>query len=271
MNKLLFIASCASLAALSPLCGGDLASLLTPVAPAQTQDAAATANAAPAPAAQPAPAKESNVFIGQNELVAELRNALAAKFKPEGTLSVEALQTWQNLRVADSNWRLELTRVSGQALASHVTVNFRISCGNNIQGEFQLQISCSLMREVLVSSRRFNRAENLDADSFQIQTRDVLELAGTPLATTQDLGDIQMRGSISEGQVLCSRDVEPKPLVRRGQIVEAVATEGHMRIAIKAVVMEDGRAGDLINVRNLSSNKDIQARILNDHTVQVYF
>jgi flagella basal body P-ring formation protein FlgA len=276
MKKL--IVSIAILAAFAPVRGGDLASLLVPLSEmkqAETNSAATAQTTTTAPAAQPAPVAPPKpvvyAYVGQNELLDDLRTELVAKFAPDGTLSIETVAPWKTIQVPDSRWKANLTRVSVQGIQPRMTLNFRIVCGDETVGEYQIQITCSVMREVLVSTRRFNRADPVSASDFQIQTRDILDVNGTPVRASAALDGIQTRSPISEGQVLCTRDIEERPLVHKGQVVEAVAVEGKMRIAVKAVAMEDGREGDLINVRNSSSNKDIQAKILNDHTVQVYF
>jgi flagella basal body P-ring formation protein FlgA len=123
---------------------------------------------------------------------------------------------------------------------------------------------------VLVSTRHINKADPLDAASFQLQVRDVLE-GGQPVVAGTDIADSQARNSIAAGQVLSWRDVEARPTLRRGEIVEVIAVEGRLRVSTKAMVLEDGRTGDMIAVRNLSSNKDLRARIINERTVEVYF
>jgi len=271
-----FIVSFAIFAAGAFARGGDLASLLVPVSEMKNEASASVETTAnPAPIAQTQevflPKPTVYAYVGQNELLDDLRTDLVAKFAPEGTLSIEALVPWKTLQVRDSRWKADITRVSAQSIQPRMTVNFRIVCGDEMVGEYQIQLNCSVMREVFVSARRFNRADSISTGDFQIQTRDVLDITGTPVRVSNNLDGQQTRNTISEGQVLCTRDIEEKPLVHRGQIVEAIAIEGKMRIAVKAVAMEDGREGDLISVRNSSSNKDIQAKILNDHTVQVYF
>lgn len=288
-----FITVISAFALAATLCGTDISSLLVPLdqmrkeaAPGpvagvaravpvsgdQADGASAEADAGENTAhAAPQKEKASVLYVSRVEILDELRTQLETRFKPDGNLVVDSAQTWRPLPVADHDWRMELVRVSSQALSPRMVASFRILCGDAVQGEFQMQLSCSLMREVLVSSRRINRAEEVTMDGMQVQVRDVLGDQGVPVPVGESLSDYQVRGGVAPGQVLYWRDLELKPLVHRGQIVEAVAQEGYLRIAVKALVMEDGREGDLIHVRNLSSNRDIQAKILNENTVQVYF
>jgi len=260
--------------------GGDLASLLVPLsqmAPAPValvksaessplESPAATEAAAPTPSAG-----TSDVYVGIDDLLPDLCHLLEEQYAADGGLSVEVIQPWKSVRVNSAAWRLELLRVSGQELASRIVVSFRILCGDQAQGDYQIQLACKLKRDVMVARRHFNRGEGVTEADFELQTRDVLELPVLPMTPGSNLSQYETRSALGAGQVLYWRDVEVRPTIRRGQVVDAIATEGMLRIAVKALVLEDGREGEFINVRNLSSNKDIQARILNDRTVQVYF
>jgi flagella basal body P-ring formation protein FlgA len=252
----------------APLCGNDLASLLVPVAQLKAEAASREKADTPALAAKPAPA----IFISREDILAGLSDALSARFSVDGKLGIDTPAVLRPIRVKDASWRVEVLRVSGTALAPRMNVIFRILCGKESQGEIQLSVTCTLMREVLVANRRVERATTASKNDYDVQVRDVLDTsAGTPVPVTQDLDQYEIKGNVGQGQILLWRDIELKPTLRRGQMVEAVADEGFMHVAIKAMALEDGRTGDVINVRNLTSNKEIQARIINERTVQVYF
>jgi len=59
------------------------------------------------------------------------------------------------------------------------------------------------------------------------------------------------------------------PLVQRGKIVKIVFDSGPMRIVTVGMPEEDGMAGAIIRVRNVTSNKIIYARVLGDSLVGI--
>jgi len=277
MKHFVLIISALAFSATALPAAGDLASLLVPLqdsvaqgqnVPAAESEKSALVTPVAAPAAD---AADNAVYVDQNALLPDLCRLLEAQFAPDGGLSIEAVQAWKTLRVSDAGWSVELLRVSGQALASRTVVSFRIICGDQVQGDYQLQLACTLKRDVLVSRRYYNRGEAVNPDDFEVQVRDVLDMPVVPILADSDLSGYDTRSAVAAGQVLFWRDVQARPTLRRGQVVEAVVADGLLRIAVKAMALEDGRQGDMISVRNLSSNKDIQARILDERTVQVYF
>ncbi|MBN1404631.1 MAG: flagellar basal body P-ring formation protein FlgA [Opitutales bacterium] len=261
------------------LCAGtELASLLVPVSelrPAEEQSPAPQAKAEPerkpAPVAAVAAPEQVLPKVTLDALMPELRSQLEAQFAPEGGLEIAPLQGWRDLTVPDAGWSVQIVRVSGQTLSSRAVVSFRILCAEASQGDFQIQVACTLKRDVLVAKKHYNKSANIVQDDFEVETRDVLELPVLPIPADTLLTGYELRNAVGAGQVLYWRDIQAKPMLKRGQVVDAIASEGALRIATKAMVLEDGREGEFISVRNLSSNKDIQARILNERTVQVYF
>jgi flagella basal body P-ring formation protein FlgA len=76
---------------------------------------------------------------------------------------------------------------------------------------------------------------------------------------------------VPAGRPLGRREAAGRPLIRKGQFVEAVAQHGAMSISMKALALENGAAGDLIRLRNVESRKDFNAQVLNENKVQVRF
>lgn len=265
---------------------GTLASLLVPLEDIQKEDASyqeadasvtdASEAAAPMEIAEDSAGSSSieaanSVMITLDELLPVLRSRIEDAFAPEGGLEISAMQPWRDIKVPGKEWSVELLRVSGQQLSSHIVASFGILYDGQPVGHYQMQLACSLKQDVLVATRYLNKGTALSKSDFEVQSRDVLEMKVKPIPATESLGGYELSNALGGGRVLYWRDLAARPVMKRGQVVDAVAMDGGMRIAVKALVLEDGCEGEFVSVRNLSSNKDIQARILNERTVQVYF
>jgi flagella basal body P-ring formation protein FlgA len=66
-------------------------------------------------------------------------------------------------------------------------------------------------------------------------------------------------------------DLARRPLVKKGDIVDVIATEGLLSVSMKALAMENGVRGDLVTVRNLETRKDISGIVVSDDRVEVHF
>jgi len=246
--------------------------LLVPLAELQAQQAnpAADTPETASPLDEADEQADANV-VGPADLLPVVQRILVGQYSPDGELKLSLLKHWRGLRVKDEGWRVELVRSPGPALAPRMVVHLRLLCGDEPQGEVQLPLACRVEGRVLVPRRQITRGEILDGEAFEVQVRDLLASPAPVVPASEDVSQFELKASVGPAQQLMWRDVSPRPLVRRGQVVELVVTEGFLRISCKAEALENGRAGDMIAVRNLSSRKDLQARIIDEQTVQVYF
>jgi flagella basal body P-ring formation protein FlgA len=272
MKHLRTITFLAAVSALTPLAAKDLlAELLAPLPETEARATADAAVQAPAEAVPAAQATKAAHLVTQTEMVERLRAALAAQFAPEGQLTITPALAWKAVRVTDADWVPQIVRVPNQELSAHTSVTFRIIANGDSVGEYNMTFNCTLRREVLVARRQMNRGDALRDADFEVQTRDVLDAQQPMVYAGTDVSGHACKVSLKPGQALLWRDIAVRPLVQRGQVVEAIAASGSLRICVKAMVLEDGCAGDTIAVRNITSNKDIKARVLDENSVQVYF
>jgi flagella basal body P-ring formation protein FlgA len=59
--------------------------------------------------------------------------------------------------------------------------------------------------------------------------------------------------------------------IKRGKMVKIVLENGPMMIVTFGLSEEDGSRGDFIKVRNISSNKIVYAKVIDDSSVRVDF
>jgi flagellar basal body P-ring formation protein FlgA len=59
--------------------------------------------------------------------------------------------------------------------------------------------------------------------------------------------------------------------VRKGDIVDVVASEGGLLVTMKAQAVENGVRGDIVTVRNLETRKDISGQVVAQDRVEVRF
>ena len=66
---------------------------------------------------------------------------------------------------------------------------------------------------------------------------------------------------------LCS--FRQRPVVRRGNVVEAMLEDGNLTISVKVEALEDGIPGQLVRVRNLRTQREFRGKVKNEQTVLV--
>jgi flagella basal body P-ring formation protein FlgA len=75
---------------------------------------------------------------------------------------------------------------------------------------------------------------------------------------------------VSSAEILATMLKEITP-VRKGKIVKMVYDKGPLKIVTVGMAEEDGIAGNIVRVKNITSNKIIYARVLSDSLVGIEF
>lgn len=207
--------------------------------------------------------------LTQAQLQSELSRQLYAHFNWEGDLQLELLRPWASLDSAAAP--IEVVVIDYPATASStLLVRARFVSAGVVLGEAALSLRVQLWREVWATRQPVERGSLFDPTALEVRRVDVLrERDCLPAATTTS--DYTFSRSLPADRLLTWRDVARRSLVRKGELVEVSASDGALRVTMKALAMQSGAAGDMVTVRNLESRKDITAQVVAENRVQVRF
>jgi flagella basal body P-ring formation protein FlgA len=162
--------------------------------------------------------------------------------------------------------RLEFRRESLPAPASpmaHTAVEWR---GNVIYGENQrfgvwARVLISAPTPRVVAAEALKKGEAIGASQVRVETADRFPIAGD-LAQTVDqvVGRAPMR-AVLPGTEIHLGQLVVLPDVSRGDMVDVEVRSGAAHLVFTGKAESTGHSGDLIVIRNLSSNKVFQARV----------
>lgn len=116
---------------------------------------------------------------------------------------------------------------------------------------------------------------NRDLKVGEIVSEDMLvqedRLVTNPNIITPDNSVVGMQAVkfIPAGRALNYSDFKKEVVLKRGQIVKALAGQDNFEISISALAEESGAVGDVIKVKNAESNKVLSARIEDRSTVRI--
>jgi flagella basal body P-ring formation protein FlgA len=94
--------------------------------------------------------------------------------------------------------------------------------------------------------------------------------AGLPGRPWDGVGvPVRLVRGVGQGQVILASDVEPMPLVLKGDKVNLVYEGGRIRLRVDALAESDGVPGGPVTVRNLQSERKVIAAVRDKDTVVV--
>lgn len=95
-----------------------------------------------------------------------------------------------------------------------------------------------------------------------------------PNSIILDLGKavgMSLKYSVRQGQPLSEAILAPPKLVKKGGVVTIVAQSDTISVSAPGEARQDGAKDELIKVKNLMSQREIVARVLNENTVAAVF
>ncbi|MBR8313184.1 flagellar basal body P-ring formation protein FlgA [Burkholderia dolosa] len=123
-----------------------------------------------------------------------------------------------------------------------------------------------ILAKLLVAATPVPAGRPLTRKDVALAERDWL---ATPdaLADPRAIDGRVSRRALKSGQVLQERFLKAQATVKRGQTVRIVAQTGQIEVSATGTALEDGAAGNTIRVRNTSTGRIVDARVVDGGVV----
>ena len=99
---------------------------------------------------------------------------------------------------------------------------------------------------------------------------DILKQHAGTVPAISNLRGYQLASSIKPNTPIKWNFLSKITLVKKGQIVDVFASGNGIYVTMKGMALENGVEGGNVTVRNLSSDKKFQAKVLNENSVKVH-
>ncbi len=233
-----------------------------PALRAQSADATLPATPAAASASVAAPASE-------HPWLATLSALLVDRYHAAGELRL----SWQRPPAAASaDAELELVNAPA-VLAPQIVVLVRARDASGRVAEHSLLLRAELLRDAWILRQPATIGSPLVPAALESARVDALrERDALVLDTSSAVApEFDFARAVPAGRVLVWRDVVRRPLVRRGQPVDVVATDGALTVSLRAVALHDAARGDSVRVRNPDSKKEFVATVTAESRASIRF
>jgi flagellar basal body P-ring formation protein FlgA len=128
-----------------------------------------------------------------------------------------------------------------------------------------------VLRDVVTAARGLPAGTVLTERDIRTVRRWVRRIHPQALPSMEAASGRRLSIQVAAGAEILSTMLKEAPLVRKGKMVKMVFDNGPMQIVTVGLSEEDGIAGNIVRVRNITSNKIIYARVLSDSRVGIEF
>ncbi|SEG52187.1 flagellar basal body P-ring formation chaperone FlgA [Vibrio hangzhouensis] len=123
---------------------------------------------------------------------------------------------------------------------------------------------------VAVATTTLNRNSQINANSVKLETRTLTRAIHFVPELSQLIGK-QVSRRMRSGQIIDASFVSNPPLVEKGNEVVIIAAKGKLNASTKGIALENGGAGEQIDVQNSQSKQVIRAVVTGLNQVHTQF
>lgn len=214
------------------------------------------------------PLTESASFQSLTAMQDAVQNFVQSSLDPAGQYQLSSAQIDPRLQLPSCSENLQIFSQSGNVKPGRNTIGIR--CPGAENWTIYSTVAVKSFEAVLVLAKQLNRNDRIGPEHFTIETRDASMLQPGYLTDPNDIIDKQATRFIPVGSVLYRSHYSEPTLVKRGERVSIQSGKPGLLITSTGVAMTDGIKGQRISVKNVTSQRVIQATVVNLGLVNVY-
>ena len=142
---------------------------------------------------------------------------------------------------------------------------------DEVVGNIPVRIEVEALVDMVVALHQIEHGELVSAADVVLQKREITQSSNLAARSIDEVVGKKARTTLRGNQPVRTDQVEKVPLIKSGQTVTIVAENEVLKISVSGKARSAGAEGDTIRVQNLSSLKEISARVISATTVQVAF
>jgi flagella basal body P-ring formation protein FlgA len=177
-----------------------------------------------------------------------------------GKVGIEISPLDHRLRLNFCNQALETFSPPGSNSTGKTTVGVR--CHKPKPWTLYVQANVTLTSPVVISQKDITRGTVIGHEDISLEERDISSLLRGSFDSPNPVIGRTVKRSIRRYQVITPSNLVEERTIRRGQTVTILAGNENIRVSMKGKALQHGNPGDIIRVKNVISNKKLEARVI---------
>jgi flagella basal body P-ring formation protein FlgA len=200
--------------------------------------------------------------LAEAELSDLLRAALQRDYVGgDGVLEIHLTKPWQTTNAPVEPITLQITDLPPAGLLPNLVAGFELWSGKERLGAWQLPLQARLWRDLPVAHSPLLRGQLLRQADLALERRDVLTQREACIPFPVADPWLETVSSVQAGTPIWTHLVRQRPVLHRGQIVDALFQDGSLSIRLKVESLEDGALGQTVRVLNPKTRRELYGKI----------
>lgn len=201
----------------------------------------------------------------------------------------EAVTAFVKTRTAGMGWQVRLRRISVSVALNlpegpidyeivapqqwegwgNISIAVMARQNDKIVRNIPVRVDVEALADMVVTRRQIEYGTVIAAADLVLQKREITWNSHLAARKIDEVAGKKARTTLRVNQPVRGDQVEKVPLIKSGQMVTIIAENGVMKISVTGKAHSSGAEGDIIRVQNLTSLKEIPAKVIDASTVQV--
>ncbi len=186
---------------------------------------------------------------------------------PDATL--EAENPPQNLNLPTGKMTLTAGACKGRAENGAIFVPIAVAVDGRPFQTVEITLRAHRLMRVVVANRQLEPGEILTLDDVSLAKIDVISAPNRLLTTTKQTIGKRVRRRVLSDAPLAASDLETPPAVLANAEVTIQFNYGAVQVTARARTLQSGAIGETIRVQTTDTHKELDAVIVNSHTVRM--
>ena len=210
-----------------------------------------------------------SVVLDASLLESKIGDILKYRFQARGDVKVYLNRNWENVKVGP-NFLVNLKSCSPDTLSPSNYLKIELWDEGVELGEFSFNVKVAHLEEVYFAKKSLERGSRLSSDLFKVRKVDTLKQYANSVVAGANLKGYEISSPIRQDIPLKWNHLSKITLINKGAVVDVFAAGNGIYVTMKGMALEDGVEGSFVRVKNLSSDKEFNAKVLNENSVKVH-
>ncbi len=208
-------------------------------------------------------------FLDQSTLESKLSHLLQHRYQVHGKVRAFLGREWVPLQVSH-NFQIKIRDSNPDELTASTYTRFSVWDKGERLGDFSMPLKLSHLQGVFFSKIPLQRGAIPSPSSFETKEVDVLKNHANSVPATAKLSGYQIDSNLKPGQPLKWNLLSKTTLIRKGEVVDVFASGNGIFVTMKGLALEDGVRDSMVRIKNINSEKEFRAKVLDESSVKVH-
>ncbi|PWW00827.1 flagellar basal body P-ring formation chaperone FlgA [Mangrovibacter plantisponsor] len=160
-------------------------------------------------------------------------------------------------------------QLSGLSAQDFSRMKVNVRCTGALSWQTTVTVKPEILLPVVTARHGLPREHLLTAQDLVMKKQNIVAIRGGYETNIEKITGFSVKRRLREGQVVSLQHVDKPQVISRGQQVTLVASQQGIEARTQGEALQNGRAGGMIRVKNLSSDRIVLAQVVSAGLVKV--